>query len=145
MRLLSYLFIALFLFSCTSVKSKSKNKPLKISSSKINIDKNYSKQKDVNGLRVDGLVIYKDKLNLTYQYNGGCKDHSVTLFTNAKIKEHEGEPALNIFIEHEDNNDLCKAIKKKTETFNLKNIWSIKEIDTEITLLFQGLPIKYSL
>jgi hypothetical protein len=61
-----------------------------------------------------------DSLILEVQYGGGCKEHDFDMFTN-RLWMKSMPPQLNLFLEHENHDDHCRALLTETIVFDLKN------------------------
>jgi hypothetical protein len=64
-----------------------------------------------------------DTLFLQVQYGGGCKDHVFTMNTQLMWMKSL-PPQLNLWLEHESNDDMCRALLTKELTFDLKGVRS---------------------
>ncbi|MFM9985032.1 MAG: hypothetical protein ACKVOK_07330 [Flavobacteriales bacterium] len=62
-----------------------------------------------------------DSLLIQVQYGGGCKDHGFKMTTNLMWLKSK-PPQLNIYLEHENNEDNCRALMNRTLAFDLKSI-----------------------
>jgi hypothetical protein len=69
----------------------------------------------LNEARVEG-----DDLIVTVTYGGGCKDHVFQMHTKGQFMKSM-PPQLSLYIEHENNDDNCRALKTETLVFDLKN------------------------
>lgn len=72
-------------------------------------------QFDILSTRISG-----DSLLLEVQYGGGCEKHIFAMNTNL-IWMKSMPPQLNLWLEHENNNDMCRALITETIAFNLSN------------------------
>lgn len=66
-------------------------------------------------------VVRGDTLFLTVGYGGGCKEHVFDLVTN-KMFLKSMPPQLVLTLEHESNDDMCRAYLTETLRFDLTGI-----------------------
>jgi len=62
-----------------------------------------------------------DNLILLVQYGGGCETHQWELKTNGAYAKSL-PPQITLNLEHNSNNDLCRALLTDTLEFNIKDI-----------------------
>jgi|JI6StandDraft_1071083.scaffolds.fasta_scaffold10416_6 hypothetical protein len=60
-----------------------------------------------------------DTLLIEVQYGGGCEEHKFTLHTN-KMWMKSLPPQLNLWLEHDSSNDMCRALLTETLKFDIK-------------------------
>jgi hypothetical protein len=59
-----------------------------------------------------------DTLTVTVQYGGGCEPHDFQMHQNMRWMKSM-PPQLNIYLEHENNNDMCRALITQDLFFDL--------------------------
>lgn len=86
-----------------------------------------------------------DNLSIEISFYGGCKDHLFRLF--GFFDDHR---ILNLFLEHDSNDDQCKMIVRKELLFDLspiKNNYQLnkqnKEKDNSLILKLKNRETKY--
>lgn len=62
-----------------------------------------------------------DILSLLVSYGGGCRDHEWEMYTNNRYGKSY-PPKLNIFLKHNANGDMCKALLRDTLKFDLTDV-----------------------
>lgn len=77
---------------------------------------------ETNGrFNVDNMEINGSILELTVSYSGGCEEHIFKLYSDQMYMKSY-PPQLNLFLEHIDNNDRCRAMIIKKLAFDLSGI-----------------------
>jgi hypothetical protein len=84
-------------------------------------DKNYSWPGNTDPFEIVSKSISHDSLFITVQYGGGCKDHGFKMITNLMWLKSK-PPQLNLYLEHENNEDGCRALVNRTLGFDLRSI-----------------------
>lgn len=83
----------------------------------LNIDLDYSpKVTDaltINEVSLDGVI-----LTVVVQYSGGCEDHEFKLISNQRYMKSM-PPQLPLYLEHEANDDNCRALIIQTLKFDV--------------------------
>jgi hypothetical protein len=69
----------------------------------------------LNEVKVEG-----DNLMVTVTYGGGCKDHVFQMHSKGQFMKSL-PPQLSLYLEHESNDDNCRALITETFNFDLKN------------------------
>jgi len=88
---------------------------------KIIIDQGFV-EPAINGrFNVDSWSINGSVLEITVSYSGGCEEHIFRLYTDQKYMKSY-PPQLNLFLEHIDNNDRCRAMIIKKLSFDVAGI-----------------------
>jgi len=86
----------------------------------ISIDPEYAGPHASDAFTMVSQKISGDSLLLEVQYGGGCKEHIFDMHTNL-VWMKSMPPQLNLWLEHENNDDLCRALVTETLVFDLKN------------------------
>lgn len=82
-------------------------------------------------LTIDSAWVSMNTLYLTVSYGGGCKVHTIEMYTDGKTTATiPGMIHLNLT--HEANDDNCKAIKRETIAFNLYGLCECSGIELNI-------------
>lgn len=68
---------------------------------------------DILETRING-----DTLAITVQYGGGCEPHDFQMHQNMRWMKSM-PPQLNIYLEHENNKDMCRAMIRQDLYFDL--------------------------
>ena len=84
-------------------------------------DKSYRWPGSTDPIEILSTRINGDSLLINVQYSGGCKDHGFKMTTNLMWLKSK-PPQLNIYLEHENNDDNCRALISRTLAFDLKSI-----------------------
>lgn len=117
------LLVAGFAVSCNGKKKVAKDATEKINtmSNKVIIKPGYVAPKTTDQFSVENALVKGDDLIMYVNYSGGCKDHEFkALASDVYMKSMP--PKLGLYVEHDANEDLCKAIVKDTLTFDLSTI-----------------------
>lgn len=85
----------------------------------IEVDKAYQGPAKGDAFTVNELKIVGDSLYVTVQYSGGCKDHSFKMITHGNFMKSL-PPKLPLYLEHNANQDECRALKSEKLAFDLK-------------------------
>lgn len=87
----------------------------------IIINKDYQWPGTTDAFNILEQKVVGDTLITTVEYGGGCQEHIFTMnTTSAWMKSMP--PKLNLWLEHENNNDMCRALIREDLRFNLKPI-----------------------
>lgn len=102
----------------TYVQDASPNDALEL---EIQIDKSYTWPGSTDPFDIVSRSISGDTLFVVVQYGGGCKDHGFKMSTNLMWLKSK-PPMLHIYLEHENNDDNCRALVNRTLAFDLKKL-----------------------
>ena len=116
--------IPLFSFQCKKKKDLIKNEiteegipaELKSEIPAIRIVRSMPTETDL--FQVKGVAIKDNIISIDVQYSGGSKEHTFELFSNQMLMKSL-PPKMNIFLQHQANGDLAKALKTETLLFDL--------------------------
>ncbi len=70
---------------------------------------------------IQSLSINEDLLTVKVTYSGGCEEHGFTMYSNEMIKKSL-PPKHTLFLEHESNDDNCRALITQDLIFKLDNV-----------------------
>ncbi len=89
---------------------------------------------DVESLQVDSFRLLSaevrgDMLQIEVEYGGGCREHEWSLCADPNAFMESQPVQINLYLSHEGNNDLCKALVRDTRVFSLQ---ALKERFQEI-------------
>jgi len=87
----------------------------------IVIQQGYKANEKSAPYQVAKAEIVDDILHLTVTYSGGCEEHSFTAYSN-KMYAKSLPPQLTIFVEHENNGDMCRAMLTEDIYFRLNDV-----------------------
>lgn len=73
---------------------------------------------ETDRFQVKGTAIKGNLLSIDVQYSGGSKEHTFELFSNQMMMKSL-PPKMNLFLQHQANGDLAKALITKTLLFDL--------------------------
>lgn len=91
---------------------------------------------------IDVHVDDDNKLHLTVEYGGGCKDHDFKILgSNAILKSMPAQRP--VMIVHNANNDECRAIIREDILIDISDLAYIKEEGSQIILLLDGQRLNY--
>jgi hypothetical protein len=83
----------------------------------LSIDFEYSPRETdgfmINEVSLDGVI-----LTVIVQYSGGCKNHEFKLISNQRYMKSM-PPQLPLYLEHQANNDNCRALVIQTLKFDV--------------------------
>ena len=116
--------LPLFSFQCKKKKDMVKSE-VEMNASpdvvpQINIVRSMPSETDhftVKGLSIDGKIL---QIEVSYAH-GGKNDHTFDLYTNQMMMKSM-PPKMNLFLQHNANGDLGKALKTETLFFDLSPI-----------------------
>ena len=116
--------IPLFSFQCKKKKDLIKNEiteegipaELKSEIPAIRIVRSMPTETDL--FQVKGVAIKDNIISIDVQYSGGSKEHTFELFSNQMLMKSL-PPKMNLFLQHQANGDLAKALKTETLLFDL--------------------------
>ena len=66
-------------------------------------------------------VIENDSLKLSVQFGGGCRKHEFMLISDGNYMESD-PPKLNMYLDHQHNDDACRALIQEELAFDLSAI-----------------------
>lgn len=83
----------------------------------MSVDLEYS-PKETDALTVNEVSLDGEILTVIVQYSGGCKDHEFNLISNQRYMKSM-PPQLPLYLEHEANDDNCRALIIQTLKFDV--------------------------
>ncbi len=89
----------------------------------IEVDKAYQGPAKGDPFTITDMSVKGDSLYLAVQYSGGCKEHEFTMITHGNFLKSL-PPKLPLFLEHNGNQDNCRALKIEKLAFDLKPLRS---------------------
>ncbi len=97
----------------------------KVSSDKvlreIQLNRDYQWPRETDPFNILALSLNADVLEVTVEYGGGCKEHEFKMnWTGAWMKSMP--PKINLWLEHENNDDNCRALIRETLYFDLAKV-----------------------
>jgi hypothetical protein len=66
-------------------------------------------------------ITEQDSLILEVEYGGGCKEHVFKLISNGMMKKSM-PPQCTLYLEHENNDDMCRALLRQKVSFYIGNL-----------------------
>lgn len=117
------LLVAGIAFSCNCKKKAAKEAEAKsnLTTNKVIIQPGYTAPKTNDSFTVDNAIVEGDNLVMYVTYGGGCKEHEFKAYAS-DIYMKSMPPKLGLNIEHNANEDLCKALVKDTVVFDISTI-----------------------
>ena len=131
------LFSALFTSQCCKHKSNTSAAPMTDTQEHTDPTPNDDKNQDMGlmPIRVKKEYQYNetdpftvldlrcsgDTLMVDVEYGGGCEKHEFTMVSN-NLWLKSLPPQLTLYLEHKANNDMCRALIRKTLQFDLKEV-----------------------
>lgn len=88
---------------------------------KVIIDQGFIAPETNGRFEVESMEINGSILELSVTYSGGCEEHIFKLYSDQMYMKSY-PPQLNLFLEHIDNNDRCRAMIIKKLAFDLSGI-----------------------
>ncbi|MBX7052586.1 MAG: hypothetical protein K1X54_11170 [Flavobacteriales bacterium] len=85
----------------------------------INIQSDYTWPGSTDPFDVLSTEVKGDMLILEIQYGGGCQEHDFSMTTNLMWMKSM-PPQLNLYLEHENHDDNCRALITRKLAFDLK-------------------------
>lgn len=85
----------------------------------ITIQSDYTWPGSTDPFDVLSTEVKGDMLILEIQYGGGCQDHDFSMTTNLMWMKSM-PPQLNLYLEHENHDDNCRALITRKLAFDLK-------------------------
>lgn len=97
---------------------------------------------EMRPVNMESIEIIGDSLFITVNFSGGCKNHVFNL-THTGAYMESMPPILDIYLEHEDNGDACRALITEKLGFDLTQLRYSSE--GPLTLRLYGLrePLRY--
>lgn len=86
----------------------------------IVIDPTYE-PRDTDPYTIKEVTLEGDILAVVVSYGGGCRDHEFTMISNQQILKSL-PPQLYLTLEHENNDDNCRAMIQQTLKFDVSNV-----------------------
>lgn len=83
----------------------------------LTIDLEYT-PRETDAFTIDEVSLEGNILTVVVQYSGGCKDHEFKLFSNQRYMKSM-PPQLPLYLEHEANDDNCRALIMQTLKFDV--------------------------
>jgi len=87
--------------------------------------------KPLDPLNIDSVWVSGNTLNITVQYGGGCRVHTIELFTDGKTTVSI-PGMIDLRLTHNANGDNCKALVRETLVFNLTGLCECSNIQLNI-------------
>jgi hypothetical protein len=110
------------LMSCNcKKKTADKNAKNETAMNAVKVQPGYVAPAENDPFTIDNAVVDGDNLVLYVSYSGGCKTHVFEAFAS-DVYMKSMPPKIGVFIAHENNEDLCKAVVSDTLTFDLSTI-----------------------
>jgi len=106
-----------FIIGCSSQKTTGANTQ-KAYTPELIIQDNYKPAKDNHPFTIIDASIVKDNLTVVVQYGGGCREHYFKLFSSGAF-EKKSPPKIDLFLEHNFNDDFCKKLVLDTLVFEI--------------------------
>lgn len=89
----------------------------------IEVNQSYEWPKQIDPFNILSTEINGDVLKISVEYGGGCKEHEFKMnWTGAWMKSKP--PKVNLWLEHQSNEDNCRALIRENLSFDLKSIQS---------------------
>jgi hypothetical protein len=88
---------------------------------KVIVDEGFIAPQSNGRFNVESMDINGSILELSVSYSGGCEEHFFKLYSDQMYMKSY-PPQLNLFLEHIDNNDRCRAMIIKKLAFDLTGI-----------------------
>jgi hypothetical protein len=102
----------------------------------------YVPNTEMRPVNMESVEIIGDSLFIPVNFSGGCKNHVFNL-THTGAYMESMPPILDIYLEHEDNGDACRALITEKLGFDLTQLRYSNE--GPLTLRLYGLrePLRY--
>jgi hypothetical protein len=114
----------------TDRKEISKGDPTK----NLDIDNSYVWPGSTDPFKVlSAQITDQDSLIVEVEYGGGCKEHIFRLVSNGMMKKSM-PPQCTIYLEHENNEDMCRALLRQKVSYYIGNL--AKSDETIVIQLF---------
>ena len=117
------IFATALIVSCNCKKKTTDggNSDKTASMNKVTVKPGYTSPESNDAFMVDNAFIEGDNLTMYVTYGGGCKTHEFKAFAS-DVYMKSMPPKLGITVEHNANNDLCKALVSDTLIFDLSSV-----------------------
>jgi hypothetical protein len=89
----------------------------------IEVNKDYVGPAKGDAITINASKVVGDSLYVDVQYSGGCKTHEFKMITNGNFFKSL-PPQLPLFLEHNANEDNCRALIMETLKYDLKPLRS---------------------
>lgn len=123
----AFFTVALLGLGCSSTQSTVSTEP-KVEKTNSNtlraikINPSFNTRIESSPISIESAKISSDTLILQVSYGGGCvEEHGFELISRGEYAESFPEQ-LRLYFLHDNKNDMCKAIVRKTLYYDLKNI-----------------------
>ena len=73
-----------------------------------------------DAFRLLEVSVSGDQLEIEVEYGGGCREHLFEIIADPNAFLESDPVQANIYMTHESNNDLCRALVRKKLTFSLQ-------------------------
>ncbi|OYT28155.1 hypothetical protein B6U98_05505 [Thermoplasmatales archaeon ex4572_165] len=90
-------------------------------SDSIIIDDDSFEQAKRDMFEFNNVILYKDSLEITVSYSGGCEDHVFELISKEAFMESD-PVQIDLVLSHDANDDLCEAYITETLVFNISKL-----------------------
>ena len=88
----------------------------------LDINKGYAWPGSTDPFKVLSAEISdQDSLIVEVEYGGGCKEHQFKLITTGMLKKSM-PPQCTVYLEHENNEDMCRALIRQKCAFYIGNL-----------------------
>ena len=132
------IIVLVMLFSCSTRKGVNNSISQSKEIQKLIIQANYQVPKDNAPFYIEKAQLINNKLNVIVKYPGGCKEHDFQLYTDGSFLK-SFPPKINLYLEHNSNNDFCKSLLQDSLVFDIQNArYPGKENNYEVILLLDG-------
>ena len=133
-----FTIVLVMLFSCSTGKGINNSVTDSKEIQKLIVQDNYKLPKDNSSFYIEKVQLNNNQLNITVKYSGGCKEHDFQLYTDGNfLKSYP--PKLNLYLEHNSNNDFCKSLLRDFLVFDVQNAkYPGKENNYKVILLLDG-------
>ncbi len=125
----------LFLLGCESPPIETEQKMTPMTSVQVVGRKDLNVSRDP--LRVVEAEIQDDRLMVTVEYSGGSEEHEFDLFCSRALAKSL-PPKANLYLSHNANGDMAKAMVRKELVFDLKPMEELKADQVVIQLYSPG-------
>ena len=102
----------------TEAKSFGKKEMPSTNNHQVIIDPAYTWPGSTDEFELLSSTVEGDSLRLEVRYGGGCKEHEFTMRTNLMYLKSL-PPQLNLYLEHENSSDNCRALITETLAFDI--------------------------
>ena len=88
---------------------------------KVIVDPSYDRTQAVDPFNVEKMYMTDSILNIEINYSGGCKEHDFALYSDGNYSKSL-PPQMTLHLAHDNHDDHCRSIEKKTLSFNIDAI-----------------------